>query len=74
MDDRLSRLSEREKEVLTLLAQAKSNAEIARELYVVPGTVAAHIRSIFRKLNLTNRTQALYFAHKNSLPGEILKK
>lgn len=51
-------LSQREMEVLQLIAQGKSNQEIARELVVAPGTVKAHTASIYRKLGASNRTEA----------------
>jgi DNA-binding NarL/FixJ family response regulator len=51
-DDALARLSEREREVLGLMAQGRSNAAISRELICSPKTLEAHIRSIFQKLDL----------------------
>jgi DNA-binding NarL/FixJ family response regulator len=48
----LDELTAREREVLTLLAAGKTDRGIAQELYVTPKTVEAHVRSIFRKLNL----------------------
>jgi LuxR family maltose regulon positive regulatory protein len=52
-------LSERELEVLRLLAAGRSNAEIARELYLAVGTVKAHVHRIYGKLLVRNRTQAV---------------
>lgn len=52
-------LSEREREVLGLLASGKTNREIAGELYVAPGTVKAHVANVYRKLEVHNRTEAL---------------
>lgn len=52
-------LSEREMEVLQLVAQGKGNKEIARELVVAAGTVKAHTASIYRKLEAGNRTEAV---------------
>ena len=52
-------LSHRELEVLQLLALGKTNQEIARELIVAPGTVKAHAASIYRKLDVANRTEAV---------------
>ncbi|HET9905049.1 MAG TPA: LuxR C-terminal-related transcriptional regulator [Anaerolineales bacterium] len=51
-------LSQREREVLHLIALGKSNQEIARQLIVSTGTVKAHTASIYRKLDVANRTQA----------------
>ena len=52
-------LSQRELEVLHLIAQGKTNKEIARQLFVAPGTVKAHTSSIYRKLDVANRTEAV---------------
>jgi LuxR family maltose regulon positive regulatory protein len=51
-------LSERELEVLHLVAMGRTNKEIARQLIVSPGTVKAHTASIYRKLDVANRTEA----------------
>jgi LuxR family maltose regulon positive regulatory protein len=52
-------LSQRELEVLQLMAQGRTNQEIARQLIVAPGTVKAHAASIYRKLDAANRTEAV---------------
>jgi LuxR family maltose regulon positive regulatory protein len=52
-------LSPRELEVLHLMALGRSNQEIARQLTVAPGTVKAHTASIYRKLDVANRTEAV---------------
>ncbi len=52
-------LSERELEVLTLLASGRSNAEIARDLFIAVGTVKTHTNNIYRKLGVRNRAEAL---------------
>jgi LuxR family maltose regulon positive regulatory protein len=52
-------LSERELEVLHLLSQGRTNREIAGQLIVAPGTVKAHTASIYRKLEVANRTEAV---------------
>ena len=54
----LDRLTEREREVLDLMAQGKSNSAIARTLYCADKTLEAHIRSIFTKLDLTEQPDA----------------
>jgi DNA-binding NarL/FixJ family response regulator len=51
-DDPLAVLSPREREVLALMAEGRSNAGIARRLWVTEGTVEKHVRSILTKLNL----------------------
>jgi LuxR family maltose regulon positive regulatory protein len=52
-------LSQRELEVLHLMALGKTNQEIARQLIVAPGTVKAHTANIYRKLDVANRTEAV---------------
>jgi len=51
-DDELSALTPREREVLALMAEGRTNAAIARELVVTPGAVEKHISSIFGRLDL----------------------
>jgi len=63
--DRL--LSNREVEVLTLLAQGLRNAEIANKLFISLSTVKAHITNLFRKLGLTDRVQATRYAIRHRL-------
>lgn len=60
-------LSERELEVLQLVAAGKSNREIAKELFVTAGTVKTHIKNIYRKLDAHSRTQALVRARELNL-------
>ena len=60
-------LTEREMEVLHLLAQGKTNKEIASELVVTERTVKFHVSSILRKLNASNRTEAVTLAHQLGL-------
>ena len=52
-------LSERELEVLALLAAGRSNRQIASELFVALSTVKTHIKNIYGKLDVRNRTQAV---------------
>ncbi len=52
-------LSQRELEVLHLMAVGMTNQEIARQLIVAPGTIKAHTASIYRKLDVANRTEAV---------------
>jgi len=65
----LEPLSEREVEVLALVAAGRSNAEIARELYLSVGTVKAHVHHIFGKLLVRNRSQAVARARELRLLG-----
>jgi len=51
-------LTHREQDILALLAEGRSNREIAQSLYLSEKTVKAHLAAIFRKLGVTNRTQA----------------
>lgn len=55
-------LSEREREVLSLLAQGLSNADIAARLYLSEGTVGNYVSSIYSKLGVSDRTQAAILA------------
>jgi LuxR family maltose regulon positive regulatory protein len=63
----LDQLSERELEVLRLLADGLSNDEIAARLIVVVGTVKAHNHNIFSKLGVKSRTQAVKRARELNL-------
>jgi len=58
----LQKLTQREYSVLSLLAEGASNKEIARNLNIQEITVKSHMKSIFRKLNTKNRTQAAKIA------------
>lgn len=62
-------LTAREVEVLRELAAGRSNQEIARALFVAPGTVKAHLNHIFRKLDATSRLQAVAHAREAGLLG-----
>ncbi|PCJ00670.1 MAG: hypothetical protein COB15_02540 [Flavobacteriales bacterium] len=53
------RLTEREKEIYKELSKGKTNKEIATTLFVSVNTVKTHLKSIYRKLNVKNRTQAV---------------
>jgi RNA polymerase sigma factor (sigma-70 family) len=53
-----SELSDREREVILILAQGKQNKEIARQLGISEHTVEKHLSNIYRKLNVANRAEA----------------
>jgi LuxR family maltose regulon positive regulatory protein len=58
----VEQLSKRELEVLQLIAEGLTNPEIGARLYLSPHTIKAHARSIYGKLGVNNRTQAVYRA------------
>ncbi|MEZ4725611.1 MAG: response regulator transcription factor [Caldilineaceae bacterium] len=60
-------LSEREQEVLRLVAEGRSNSQIADQLIITVGTVKRHLNNIFGKLQVTSRTQALARARELNL-------
>jgi DNA-binding NarL/FixJ family response regulator len=60
-------LTGRELEVLALLARGKSNKEIGKNLYIGETTVKSHLRSIFAKLNVLSRTEAITVASRRGL-------
>jgi NarL family two-component system response regulator LiaR len=72
--DKLEKLTERETEVLQLLARGKSNKEIAAALVIGEKTVKTHVSNILSKLRVTSRTQAALYAVRTGLvPSEGLR-
>ena len=69
---RLERLTDREREVLAEIGRGANNAEIAEHLFIGAATVKTHINSVFTKLGLRDRAQAVVFAYESGLvePGE----
>lgn len=63
----LSRLTERQREVLHLLAEGKTNKQISRELDLSEGTVKVHLNSVYRVLGVANRTEAALLARRLNL-------
>lgn len=70
-DQRLQSLTDREIEVLHLIAQGRSNSEIGAELYLSHGTVKTHVSRILAKLEARDRVQAVVLAYETGLvqPG-----
>lgn len=62
-----AQLTRREREILQLVSQGNTNGQVARTLWVTEQTVKFHLANIFRKLDVTNRTQASRWAHAHGL-------
>jgi DNA-binding NarL/FixJ family response regulator len=58
-------LSDRESEILALITQGKSNAEVATLTYLSPNTIKSYIRTIYRKIDASSRTQAVLWGVKH---------
>ena len=70
----LKRLTDREGEVLQLIAKGLSNFEVAEQLYLSPTTIKTHVSSLLAKLGLRDRVQAVVFAYENGVvrPGSTV--
>jgi len=72
-DKLTSVLTRREQEILALIADGKTNQEIAQMLYIAPGTVRVHVHAILQKLDVRDRTQAAVIAiQKNLIDQQLL--
>lgn len=67
---RVSRLTNRERDVLELLGAGRSNAEIGRHLYLTEGTVKGHVSAILAKVGVENRVQAAILAYEARLQSD----
>jgi DNA-binding NarL/FixJ family response regulator len=65
--NRLDQLTEREREILKLIAQGRSNAELAQQLYLSEATIKTHVSAILRKLGVRDRVQAVIAAYEAGL-------
>lgn len=65
----LKPLTAREREVLRLIGEGRTNAEIAQQLFVGEGTVKTHVNHLFTKLNLRDRSAAIICAYDHGLVG-----
>ena len=65
-----SALTEREREILRLVASGATNREIASQLWITQQTVKFHVSNVYRKLDVANRTEACHYAHINGLVFE----
>lgn len=69
-DAEIQALTAREKEILSLVAKGLSNKEISEQLYVSELTVKTHLKNIFKKLNVSSRTQAILVGINKGLIAE----
>ena len=67
LEDQVDPLTERERQVLVLVAQGRANKEVARELHISERTARTHVSNILAKLGLASRTQAALYALREGL-------
>ncbi|WP_234496361.1 LuxR C-terminal-related transcriptional regulator [Vibrio maritimus] len=65
-------LTKREKQIIKLLGEGATNVQIAEELFLSENTVKAHLHNTFKKINVSNRLQALIWVKDNVSPHEYL--
>ena len=68
VSDGVERVPRREEQVLELLADGRSNAEIAARLYITEGTAKTHVKHVLRKVGVSNRSEAGAL-HRGTRPG-----
>jgi LuxR family transcriptional regulator of csgAB operon len=64
------KLTTREREILLMVAEGKTNAEVAENLFISPYTVKVHLQNIYKKIGAPNRVKAAIWAHRH-LGGDI---
>ena len=69
-EDPGAELTDREREILRMVAAGKANKQIAAELVISERTARTHVSNILRKLNLSSRTQAALWAVREGLAGD----
>ncbi|MBP1993066.1 response regulator transcription factor [Paenibacillus eucommiae] len=66
-DEKLNRLSIQERNIVKILKQGKSNQAIASELFLTTGTVKNYLSTIYKKLNVSSRSETVAYLHENDL-------
>lgn len=76
-DDSHTALTDRELEILRLVASGATNSVIARQLWITQQTVKFHVSNVYRKLGVANRTEACHYAHMNGIaasPAAVVER